>query len=109
MPNHEEIMSHIFTLVGEGAGMALPDEIRAALKRRYHQWIVEKKKGMTTSPLDIWEAKEGMAIQERVREVGRELKKKNGALVLSQAEFRACCLQVESTSECPHCPDPPGA
>jgi hypothetical protein len=107
MPNHEEIMQHIYTLVGEGAGMALPGEIRAALHRRYHQWIGDRKKDMKTSPLDIWEAEEGLAIQQRVREVGKELKKKHGALLLSQVEFDACCFQVESTSECPHCPDPP--
>ena len=107
MPNHEEIMLHIYTLVGEGAGMALPKNIEAFLHARYHQWIGDKKDNVPTKPLDIWEAKEGMAIQERLREVGRALKKKHGALLLSQDEFKACCLQVESTSECPHCPDPP--
>jgi hypothetical protein len=107
MPSHEEVMLHIYKLVSEGAGMALPGEIRTALHRRYHQWIVAKKKDMPTSPHDVWDAKEGLAIQERLREVGRELKKKHADLLLSQAEFDACCLQVEGTSLCPHCPDPP--
>ena len=107
MPNHEGVMQKIYELVSEGAGMALPGEIRAALHRRYHTWLGDKKNGMQTSPLDIWEAKEGLAIQERLREVGRELKENHADLLLSQKEFDACCLKVESTSLCPHCPDPP--
>ncbi|HEY0553748.1 MAG TPA: hypothetical protein VGG20_05740 [Thermoanaerobaculia bacterium] len=107
MPNHEEIMLHIYTLVGEGAGMALPKDIEAFLHDRYHDWIGRKKDDVPTKPLDIWEAKEGMAIQDRLRAVGKELKTKKADLLLSEDEFKACCLQVEKNSECPHCPDPP--
>jgi hypothetical protein len=108
MPNQDEIMLHIYKLVGEGAGMALPGAVEAALRKRYHQWIGDKKHGVPTSPKDVWEAKEGHAIQGRLRDLGKELKKKNPQLLLSPEEVAACCLQVETTSECPHCPDPPG-
>ena len=106
MPNQDEIMQHILKLVSEGAGMALPGEIEKVLRLRYHQWIVVKKK-IGTSPQDVWEAKEGLAIQERLREVGRALKRKHAQLLLSQQDVAVCCFEVESTSECPHCPDPP--
>jgi hypothetical protein len=108
MLNQDEIMQHLLKLVGEGAGMALPGEVEKVLRSRYQQWIVAKKTNVPASPRDVWEAKEGLAIQERLREVGRALKRKNGTLVLSAADVAACCLQVEATSECPHCPDPPG-
>jgi hypothetical protein len=107
MPNQDEIMQHILRLVSEGAGMALPAGIETALRTRYHDWIGRKKEKVATSPQDIWEAKEGLAIQERVREVGRQLKKKHAELRLSQKDVYVCCFEVESTSECPHCPDLP--
>jgi hypothetical protein len=109
MLNQDGIMQHLLKLVGEGAGMALPREIQAALVTRYNPWISGTKEGNSTSPKDVWEAKEGLAIQERLREVGRTLKRRNGTLVLSAADVAACCLQVEAASECPHCPDPPGS
>lgn len=107
MLNQDGIMQHILKLVSEGAGMALPREVQAALHTRYDPWIGKTKKGNSTSPQDVWEAKEGLAIQERLREVGRTLKRRNGALALSETDVFACCLQVEAASECPHCPDPP--
>ncbi len=108
MPNQDEIMQHILKLVSEGAGMALPGEVETALRTRYLDWIGKKKEKVATSPQDIWEAKEGLAIQKRLRVVGEELKKKHTKLLLSHDDVKACCLQVESTSDCPHCPDPPG-
>src|SRR4029077_1911532 len=107
MPNQDEIMQHILKLVSEGAGMALPDDIETVLRGRYKDWIGKKKEKVSTSPQEIWEAKEGLAIQERLREVGRQLKKKHAGLLLSIVDVQACCLRVETTSECPHCPDPP--
>jgi predicted Zn-ribbon and HTH transcriptional regulator len=107
MLNQDGIMQHLLELVSEGAGMALPGEVETALRKRYQNWIAAKKRTVPTSPMDVWEAKEGLAIQERLREVGRTLKRKSGTLALSTADVAACCLQVEAASECPHCPDPP--
>jgi predicted Zn-ribbon and HTH transcriptional regulator len=110
MPNQDEIMLHILKLVGEGAEMALPSPVEAALRTRYYGWIDKKKDNVPTKPKEIWEAREGHAIHGRLREVGRQLKKKHAQLLLSEKEVKICCFEVESTSECPHCPnDPPGA
>jgi hypothetical protein len=108
MPSQEEIMQQILDLVSEGAGMPLTPEIETALRKRYSDWIVNRKDGVPTSPQEIWNEKEGQDIQEKLREVGRQLTMKHVRLKLSKDEIDTSCLMVESLSECPHCPIPPG-
>ncbi|MFL6234868.1 MAG: hypothetical protein ACJ76N_17170 [Thermoanaerobaculia bacterium] len=107
MATQDEIMAHIIELVREGAGGTLTPAVEAALRHRYRPWIVKKKDKVPTTPQEIWNEKEGSAIQDRLRYLGQELKKGHEKLLLSQEECDAICLTVETASDCPHCPDPP--
>jgi len=108
MATQEEIMVHILQLVREGAGLPLPPEVEAALRKRYLKWIVLVPKKVKTTPQEVWERPEGHAIQQRLRHLGRELRRAHGQLQLDQEACDAICATVETTSECPHCPDPTG-
>ncbi|HEY4596905.1 MAG TPA: hypothetical protein VIJ02_10925 [Thermoanaerobaculia bacterium] len=111
MPTQDEIMDHILKLVSEGAGGALPDDVKAALRERYYQWIAEGKKGATITPQQVWHEKDGEGLQRKFREIGKRLAAKNKS-ALSTADCVECYLAVEAAAslECPFCPDtpPPG-
>jgi hypothetical protein len=107
MATQDAIMAHILQLIGEGFGGPLPPAVEAALRHRYHPWIVKKKDKVPTTPQEIWDKEEGSAIQDRLRYLGQELKKGHEKLHLDKKECDAICLTVETTSDCPHCPDPP--
>jgi hypothetical protein len=108
MATQDEIMAHILQLVGEGAGVPLTPEVEAALRERYYPWIVRTPKKVKTTPQEIWEKPEGNAIQQRLRHLGRELRKAHDKLQLDKKACDAICATVETTSDCPHCPDPTG-
>ncbi|HEY3569842.1 MAG TPA: hypothetical protein VGP73_18050 [Thermoanaerobaculia bacterium] len=106
MPTQDEIMAHILQLVSEGAGAPLTPEVEAALRERYYNWIVKTPKKVQTTPREVWEKPEGKAIQQRLRHLGKELRKGHDKLQLDKNACDAICATVETTSDCPHCPDP---
>jgi len=108
MATQDEIMAHILQLVSEGTGVPLTPEVAAALRGRYYGWIVRTPKKVKTTPQEVWEQGEGKAIQGRLRHLGRELRKAHDKLQLDKEACDAICTTVETTSECPHCPDPTG-
>jgi hypothetical protein len=108
MATQDEIMDHILQLVGEGAGVPLPSAVEDALRARYSKWITKPSAKAKTSPQEVWEKGEGKAIQGRLRHLGRELRKAHDQLQLDKEACDAICTTVETTSECPHCPDPTG-
>jgi hypothetical protein len=103
MPTQEEIMQQIISLVGAGAGSTLSAEVQDALRTRYYDWIVEKKSGVPTSPREIWDAEAGKKIQKQLEKIGKHMAEKKQ---LDKAGFSTASRQVETTSDCPHCPDP---
>ena len=107
MPTQDQIMDQILQLVSEGAGVPLTSDVEAALRGRYYGWIVRTPKKVKTTPQEVWDKAEGHAIQQRLRHLGRELRKGHDQLQLGKEACDAICVTVEMTSECPHCPDPP--
>jgi predicted Zn-ribbon and HTH transcriptional regulator len=106
MATQDEIMAHILQLVGEGAGAPLTPEVEAALRERYYAWIVRIPTKVKTSPQEVWEKSEGKAIQHRLQHLGKELRKAHDKLQLDKKACDAIFTTVETTSDCPHCPDP---
>lgn len=108
----EEIMQQIIQLVREGAEeIPLSAEAETALRTRYFNWIVEKKEGVPTRPIDVWEKQEGKAIQQQVKKIGKaaaKLAKDKGKKEVDGGDTRTAYLEVEQNSECPHCPITPG-
>lgn len=103
MASQDEIMKQILGLVSEGAGMALTPEVESALHERYYKWIVAIKEGNSTSPQDIWEDKDGRNLQQKFRDIGKNLAQKKSKL--DKTECNDSCLTIERLSDCPHCPD----
>lgn len=110
MPNQDEIMQQICHLVSTGAGAPLSSEVETTLHDRYSRWIGEKKPGVPTSPMDIWDAEEGKGLQKKFEKIGRTFAEKQGQKKdkIGTADCTQACREVEATSACPHCPDPPG-
>jgi hypothetical protein len=101
MPSQDEIMKQILDLVGKGAGVALTAAEETGLRKRYYDWIINKKTGVSTSPQEIWDSKDGERLQKQIGRIGQEM-----AHQKTQTLMMACAM-VERLSECPHCPDPP--
>jgi len=99
-------MQKIYELVSEGAGRRCLAK-SAPLSPPLSHMARDKKNGMQTSPLTSGSSRKGLAIQERLREVGRELKENHADLLLSKKNSTHAASRLESTSLCPHCPDPP--
>jgi len=106
----EEIMQQIIQLVREGAeGTTLSAEAEAALRGRYFDWIVKKKDGVPTKPIEIWEQKEGKDIQKQIKKIGQAAAKKakdQGKNKIDGGDAKLAYTEVEDTSPCPHCPAP---
>lgn len=107
MATQDEIMAHILQLVREGHGAPLPPEVEAALKERYYNWIIKVPSKVKTTPQEVWDQEAGKKIQGQIRRIGKHLgdKKKPHP---GKEDCLDSCIQVESLSECPHCPDPTG-
>ncbi|HKI05084.1 MAG TPA: hypothetical protein VKK31_24100 [Thermoanaerobaculia bacterium] len=101
-------MLRIVELVRTGAGGSLTSDAEAALRTRYYGWIIEIKKGNSTSPQDIWDTADGKDIQGKFEEIGRALaENKQGKYQFGGDDCIEACRSVESKSLCPHCPDDP--
>jgi hypothetical protein len=108
MPSQDEIMQHILKLVSQGAGEALTPEVESALRERYYPWIATKKKGVSTSPHEVWDQEAGGKIKKQIEKIGKELaERKKTKPVLDKTDVVAAAETIEGVSECPHCPDPP--
>jgi hypothetical protein len=108
MPSQDEIMQQIVALVSKGAGVALTSEEESALHERYYPWITTKKDGVPTSPHQVWDQAAGEKIKKQIEKIGKELaERKKKTPVLGKAAVVAAAVQIESVSDCPHCPDPP--
>jgi hypothetical protein len=110
MPSQEEIMEQICTLVTSGAGAPLSPEVDSALRDRYFRWIGEKKAGVPTSPMEIWDTEAGKDLQNKFETIGQtfaEKAKDENRGKIGAAEFTEACRKVETSaaSKCPHCPD----
>lgn len=107
----EEIMQQIIQLVREGAEeIPLSAEAETALRTRYFNWIVTKKDGVPTKPIEIWEKQEGKDIQKQVKKIGQaaaKLAKDKGKDRIDSGDTRTASLDVEQNSPCPHCPVAP--
>ena len=106
MPSQEQIMPQILALFGAGA--ALPTTIPATdvLRQRYFDWIVKPKPGLP-SPQELWDTATGLMLQGKFGQIGALAAAKTraaGRLVIEAEECLAACIEVEATSECPHCP-----
>lgn len=109
MPSQEEIMEQICKLVSSGAGAPLPAEAESALRKRYSGWITEKKTGVPTSPMDIWDTEDGKGLQGKFETIGRTFAEKQGQKKdkIGAADCTTeACREIEAASACPHCPDP---
>ncbi len=108
--NQDEIMQQIIQLVREGAeGTTLSAEAETALRTRYFDWIVKKKDGVPTTPIEIWDQPEGKEIQKQVKKIGKvaaKLAKDQGKDKIDGGDARTAYTEVEDTSPCPHCPAP---
>ena len=109
MPTQDEVMQEIVRLVGDGAGMPLAGESESHLRERYFNWIVTKKADAPSSPLDSWDKSDGKALQKRFESIGKTAAKKAKDKKKDKIERRDCgeaCTEIETTSDCPYCPDP---
>lgn len=104
-------MQQIIQLVQEGAEQTpLSVEADAALRARYFNWIVDKKDGVPTTPIEIWEKPGGKEIQKQVKKIGKlaaKLAKDKGKDKIDRGDAKTASMEVESTSPCPHCPVAP--
>jgi hypothetical protein len=108
MQSQEEIMRNIIDLVKVADG-GLTSEEESFLRSRYYDWITTQKKGVDTTPQQVWEQDAGKKIQERIREIGKLLSaRRQQKKVLGKDDCLDVCSTVESDSACPHCPDPTG-
>jgi hypothetical protein len=111
MPTKEEVMQQIFELVARGAGEEISSEVQASLRNRYFSWIDKKKEGVATAPIEIWDQEDGRKIQRQFERIGRSAvriakdKQKDKA---AKDDYETAFAEVESTSPCPHCPEPSG-
>jgi hypothetical protein len=108
MPNQDEIMQQICKLVTSGAGAPLPGDAESALRDRYSNWIIQKKAGVSTSPMDIWDTEDGKGLQAKFESIGRTFAEKQAQKKdkIGAADCTEACREVETASACPHCPDP---
>jgi len=102
MPSQEEIIQKIYDLVSKGAGVALTSKEQSELHERYYDWIALRKPGVLTSPQEIWDTEDGEKIQKQFEKIGREMIRQK------RLHLKVAAATVESLSDCPHCPDPPG-
>lgn len=108
MQSQEEIMRTIIDLVKEGAE-GLTSEEESFLRGRYNDWITTQKKGVDTTPQEVWEQDAGKKIQGRIREIGKLLSaRRQQKKVVGKDDCLEVCSTVERDSACPHCPDPTG-
>lgn len=111
MQSQEEIMKNIIDLVREGAGGTLTPAEESFLKGRYNDWIVDKKDGVDTTPQQVWDTEDGEKIKKQIKKIGKlfsEKKEKQKKNALDEDDCDDACRTVETTSPCPHCPDPTG-
>ena len=109
MPTQDEVMQQIVQLVGNGAGMPLAGESESHLRDRYFTWIVAKKAGAPSSPLDAWDKSDGKDLQKRFEAIGKSAAKKAKDKKKDKIDRQDCgeaCSDIETTSGCPYCPDP---
>lgn len=111
MPTREEVMQQICDLVSSGAGERIPSDVEATVRNRYAGWIETKKQGVATAPIDIWDQEDGRKLQRQFERIGKSAAKraKDGKKdKIGEEDYVAAFTEVESTSDCPHCPEPPG-
>lgn len=111
MPTREEVMQQICDLVGSGAGEQISSEVEATLRSRYFAWIEKKKEGVATAPIEIWDQEDGRKIQRQFERIGKSAAKKakdKNKGKIGKDDYETAFTEVESTSDCPHCPEPPG-
>ena len=97
----EALLVQVVFAFAQGCGAAQIEEDAAqAFHARYHPWLSKKKQG-GMSPEDVWD-QQGKGFLGRFKEIGRQAVK-DGAV--SMASLQSAVKSVETTSECPFCPD----
>jgi hypothetical protein len=99
----EALMVQVVFAFAQGCGAAQIEEDAArSFHSRYHPWIENKKKhGM--SPEDVWD-QEGKGFLGKFKEIGSQAVQ--GGIV-QMASLEKAFTAVETSSECPYCPDKP--
>ncbi|HSF41442.1 MAG TPA: hypothetical protein VLT87_16705 [Thermoanaerobaculia bacterium] len=109
MPTQDEVMQQIVQLVGTGAEMPLTGESESGLRARYFTWIVTKKADAPSSPLDAWDGSDGKDLQKKFKAIGKCAAQKAKDQKKDKIDRHDCgeaCTEIETTSDCPYCPDP---